>query len=57
MSCITEEAFMKCECERCKKERETMVSAAINGFIYRLLLESINKMLKSNELQNNEKTK
>lgn len=52
MKCITEEAFIKCECERCKSHRDSMVSQAVHTLIFGIIRENINNILK----ENNEKT-
>lgn len=41
--CITEEAFMKCKCKRCEKERINMLSWATDLYVNKIIMESIEK--------------
>jgi hypothetical protein len=49
MKCLTEEMFMKCECERCKKYKEEMVKDVFNKIIYGMILESIGNSFNKKE--------
>jgi hypothetical protein len=44
--CITEEAFLKCECERCKRNRDSMVSQTVNTIIIGIIRQSIDDIFK-----------